>query len=228
MLHGPWTVLIMPLKGGSTLAGINLSTMDNNCPNCLVGREQIDGTLLCVYSSNRLDTVLVTQSHWTDLWCVILLWDSDFKFKKKMRVKMFFWPLITLLKTPPLNSQTGVWKAQFLHDFIDFYSFRGISEPGEHLLLDLITWVELNVSLVIFSYLFCCHFCLPMQVASVFTVNYKFFIMSSDSWLQVWEVRLPITRLIDYSFDWQFWGILMGQQRFVTFHVILFLGTWVM
>lgn len=68
----------MPLNGGSTLAGINLSTMDNNCPNCFVGREQIDGMLLSVYSSNISDTVLVTRSHWIDFWCVLLLWDSDF------------------------------------------------------------------------------------------------------------------------------------------------------
>lgn len=69
--------LIMPLNGGSTLAGINLSTMNNNWPNCLIGREQIDGMLLSVYSSNTSETVLVARSYSTDLWCVLLLWDFN-------------------------------------------------------------------------------------------------------------------------------------------------------
>lgn len=52
--------------------------MDNNCLNCLIGRDQIDDMMLSVYFSSTLDTVLVTWSRWTDLWCVILLWGSYF------------------------------------------------------------------------------------------------------------------------------------------------------
>lgn len=106
MLHGPWTEPIMPLNGGSTLVGINLSTKINNCPRCLIGRERIDGMLLSVYFGNTLDTVLFTWSHWTDLWCVILLWDSYFNLQ--MQVKLFH-----CYHSPQLDSQVGV----FLHDF---------------------------------------------------------------------------------------------------------------
>lgn len=77
--------LIMPLNGGSTLAGINLSTMDNNCPNCLDGREQIDGMLLSVYSSNTSDTVGLTGQI-----CGVLFCCGTQILIKKMGVKMFF------------------------------------------------------------------------------------------------------------------------------------------
>lgn len=87
--------LIKPLNGGSTLAGINLSTMNNNCPNCLIGREQIDDMLLSVYSSITLETVLVARSYSTDLWCVLLLWDSDFN-QENVREKVLLLDLSSL------------------------------------------------------------------------------------------------------------------------------------